>query len=487
MKRSIVNIIVLFSLIIFSLPAFSYSGLIYENHPSGTISMHQSLAVGDDMGWEVNIGQNKQVRVSFSTEFTYGSESLTIYETDNTGTFLRNVAVSTSYMSGGGCTLNANGKFRIYYKNINAQVAHGFDLQYTADNSLTTSQDLYVGGKVGIGTSTPACKLEVNGDVSVGLNNSTMPITGYGAKLKLFGLNDGVSWDPTWIARYNSAPDNTEIRVNLGDNNHGDDKFVVGTTYWDGDVWQPAMAVKNNGFVGIGTDDPKAKLHVVSKPILGTTVGAVETLTKIDAQVTSGNTLSITDYTVRDANGSASNWESASYIRGLDVDNYFVSQSGVLNGLFCWTKLKPKAGKVEFGSASKTYLSMDATGSMLSSKVGINISSQRANQTPRAELEVNGTILASEVKVESVSNFADFVFDKDYKLRDLKEVNSYIEENGHLPEIPSAKEVKENGMNLVDMQVKLLQKVEEMTLYIIAQEKKMKAMQQRLDRLDGRK
>ena len=61
-------------------------------------------------------------------------------------------------------------------------------------------------------------------------------------------------------------------------------------------------------------------------------------------------------------------------------------------------------------------------------------------------------------------NFADFVFDSDYRLPALSEVKDFIRDNGRLPDIPSAKEVKENGMSLVEMQVKLLQKVEKFTL-----------------------
>ncbi len=112
--------------------------------------------------------------------------------------------------------------------------------------------------------------------------------------------------------------------------------------------------------------------------------------------------------------------------------------------------------------------------------VGIGVTS------PQHKLDVKGTICADEVLVKAV-DWADYVFDKNYKLRDLTEVNSFIEENKHLPEVPTASEVKEKGINLVDMQVTLLKKVEEMTLYILAQEKKMKEMQARLDKLESGK
>lgn len=87
------------------------------------------------------------------------------------------------------------------------------------------------------------------------------------------------------------------------------------------------------------------------------------------------------------------------------------------------------------------------------------------------KLAVNGKIRAKEIKVET--DWSDFVFEKDYNLPNLKEVESHIKEKGHLKDIPSAKEVKENGIFLGEMDAKLLQKIEELTLYTIQQEKKI--------------
>ncbi|WP_461630288.1 hypothetical protein [Labilibaculum euxinus] len=80
-------------------------------------------------------------------------------------------------------------------------------------------------------------------------------------------------------------------------------------------------------------------------------------------------------------------------------------------------------------------------------------------------LAVNGTIRAKEIKVEA--NWADFVFKGDYSLRNLTEVEEFIIENGHLPDIPTEKEVKAEGISLGEMNSKLLQKIEELTLYAI--------------------
>lgn len=104
-------------------------------------------------------------------------------------------------------------------------------------------------------------------------------------------------------------------------------------------------------------------------------------------------------------------------------------------------------------------------------------------------LAVNGSIRAKEIKVDT--GWADFVFADDYQLPSLQDVEAFIKANKHLPEIPSEAEVTENGIFLGEMNAKLLQKIEELTLYAIAQEKKLEqkdleveALQKRLERLE---
>ena len=87
------------------------------------------------------------------------------------------------------------------------------------------------------------------------------------------------------------------------------------------------------------------------------------------------------------------------------------------------------------------------------------------------KLRLHGDLLCEQVEVmENVPN-SDFVFEEGYKLMSLRELESYLKEHHHLPEIPSAAEFKENGYNMNDMDDLLLRKVEELTLYIIAQQK----------------
>lgn len=82
------------------------------------------------------------------------------------------------------------------------------------------------------------------------------------------------------------------------------------------------------------------------------------------------------------------------------------------------------------------------------------------------KLAVNGKIRAQEIKVE-VTDWPDYVFDKSYQLPTLQQTEKHIKEKGHLPGIPSAVEVKANGIDLGEMNAKLLQKIEELTLQVI--------------------
>ncbi len=93
------------------------------------------------------------------------------------------------------------------------------------------------------------------------------------------------------------------------------------------------------------------------------------------------------------------------------------------------------------------------------------------------KLAVEGSIGAREVKVEA-TGWSDFVFEKDYELRTLEEVEEHINENGHLPEVPNKAEVTENGINLGEMDAKLLQKIEELTLYMIDMNKRVNKLEQ---------
>jgi hypothetical protein len=91
------------------------------------------------------------------------------------------------------------------------------------------------------------------------------------------------------------------------------------------------------------------------------------------------------------------------------------------------------------------------------------------------------------VRVTQQITWADFVFHKSYQLPSIDSVEAYIGLNSHLPGIPSEKEVQENGLDLGEMDKKLLQKVEEQMLYIISLKKELKEMREMIEELKKNK
>lgn len=125
-------------------------------------------------------------------------------------------------------------------------------------------------------------------------------------------------------------------------------------------------------------------------------------------------------------------------------------------------------GRVNYGEGA-FYLGYNGN-------VGINTT------TPDAKLSVNGVIHGKEVKVD-LNGWSDFVFEEGYGLPSLEEVEQHIREKGHLKGIPSAEEVKARGILLGEMDAKLLQKIEELTLYMIELKKENQQLRKEIDAL----
>lgn len=123
---------------------------------------------------------------------------------------------------------------------------------------------------------------------------------------------------------------------------------------------------------------------------------------------------------------------------------------------------------------TRIHLSASGNSYINSGNVGIG------TINPKNKLDVKGTIHSQEVKVDML-NWSDYVFKKEYNLPTLLEVEKQIKENGHLENIPSEEEVLKNGISLGEMDAKLLQKIEELTLYIIDLNKKLEQQNQELN------
>lgn len=100
-------------------------------------------------------------------------------------------------------------------------------------------------------------------------------------------------------------------------------------------------------------------------------------------------------------------------------------------------------------------------------------------------LNVNGSIRSTELIVES--GWADYVFAKDYLLKPIADVENYINEHKHLPNIPPASEIQENGLKVSEISTKMMEKIEEMMLYIIEQNKQIKDLQREVNELKNKK
>lgn len=119
---------------------------------------------------------------------------------------------------------------------------------------------------------------------------------------------------------------------------------------------------------------------------------------------------------------------------------------------------------------------------------GINMFMVKANgsvgigtqDTKGYKLAVNGSAIFTKVKVEAYSGWPDYVFEHDYQLPALMDVEKYIREHKHLPDVPAAGEVEKEGQDLGEMNKILMQKVEELTLYLIEQDKRIKDLEQAL-------
>jgi len=206
--------------------------------------------------------------------------------------------------------------------------------------------------------------------------------------------------------------------------------------------------------VGVGTETPLQKLHVE------------------DGQVGIGDQ-------------SADNWLRLAQLTadgyGYDFEHnnasVLINEQGSINEALILGDVSSNINMVLFGISHKEGTEwipkMTLTGM---GNLGLGITK------PAYKLDVAGTIRATEIKVESTGG-ADFVFEEDYQLRSLEEVEQFVEENNHLPDIPSAKQMEEEGVGLAQMNKLLLQKVEELTLYAISQEFKLKKKDEEIKEL----
>ncbi|MFO7657402.1 MAG: CUB domain-containing protein [Bacteroidales bacterium] len=229
----------------------------------------------------------------------------------------------------------------------------------------------------------------------------------------------------------------------------------------------------NNGNVGIGTATPSAYLHVSKSLNTSAEVrGEKIDLTNSGSGHVYGMDLNVENtYGMGDAYGLKT-VANNSY-DGISYGGYFNAENNVGNAYSVFAITSSNYARAIYGKATgqSSYAGYFEGNGYFSGNVGIG-----TTNFGDGKLAVNGKILATEVEVK-VFPWSDYVFTKDYKLRTIEEVADFISENGHLPEVPSAKEVEENGLKLGEMNAILLKKIEELTLYIIDLEKRFQELE----------
>jgi hypothetical protein len=282
-----------------------------------------------------------------------------------------------------------------------------------------------VSGNVGIGTGSPLTALQiVRGGTNSGNDYPSLTINTTGTG-NIFGpivyLNATSGTNGRQWGLVSSGALDAAATGSAGN-------FAI----YDANAGSSRLVINNLGYTGIGSIVPKSKLHVAQD---------ISMNADVDAQQ-----LSITGATD----------DAKRLVIGYDVNGagFGYIKAGWYQHQWTNLSLQPNGGNVSIGTTTPD---------------------------PTFKLSVNGKIRSKEIKVEAT--WSDYVFDKDYQLKPIAEVDAYIKKNHHLPDVPSAAEVERDGLKLGEMNAILLKKVEELTLYLIGKDKQVADQQQQLEAL----
>lgn len=303
---------------------------------------------------------------------------------------------------------------------------YGYLSGYYGLRFFTSGQPRFVvdiNGNVGIGTTTPDQKLSVSGHIL-----SNVSANEGGALFLENSLKTASDLSYRW-ALYNMTG-----------------QYGNSLQFWNynqaGTMYGPRFVLTDNGNVGIGTTTPSAPLYV-----------------KGGANMTSG-------------------WNKTTVLEAIYPVQIFNSGSVRYSGIGYDSGA---AGMAFWINATSDDVSGTGTRAMSILNDGnVLIGTGAPQYNPAYKLNVNGKVRANEIVVNTTG--ADFVFEDNYKLKPLTEVEQYIKQRKHLPEIASAQTMQNEGIGVSELQTKLLQKVEELTLYIIQQQKEIDELKKKLNK-----
>ena len=320
-------------------------------------------------------------------------------------------------------SFSSNDTYGTLYLGNNLGTPFGLWLQSSGRNDLSVNYPLLLnpnGGNVGIGTTSPTTKLSVAGAftpayMQIAVKNNTV------------GEGIGISFNEVNDARKGHIYAQSGNGLIIGD------ETGYGLRIFSGG--SEVLTARNGGNVGIGTTNPTAKLDVN-----GT------------ANFTNSVLLSGGSGTVANKIGF-----------NADASNYYIQ--GILNGM----QYSPYAvGNFSFTSGNGNW-------NFTNGNVGIGTIAFPTGY----KLAVGGDIIAERVVVKLQANWPDYVFTPSYHRASLQEIEKYINQNHHLPNIPSAQEVSEKGIDIGSMNTKFMEKIEELTLYLIEQNRKLEALEKK--------
>jgi len=313
-------------------------------------------------------------------------------------------------------------------------------------------------------TGSGGLKIQTDGRVFIDFSGSPHPkgMLSFGAAIqkKMFAVYES----PT--AWYGFGIQSGEFRMQTG-NTSSRFSFLAGDD-------NPIVTFLGNGNVGIGDTSPSSLLNVSS----GTDGDAVFLLEADTDNSTENDNPRIEFLNDGALVGAMIGFREEEYESGESSNLLRISAYQPSSGVYDAITIDPYTQEVGIGTENPLAM-FDVGGSFVvqgSGNVGIGTIS------PDYKLDVNGTIRAKEFFVET--GWSDFVFADTYHLPPLSEVEEHIEKHGHLPGVPSAAEIKKDGLEIGQSQKILMQKIEELTLYMLEMKKENDALNARVRQLE---